>query len=149
MLGQAEVVPYLMGRGLLGAEAVVDGGIVVREVSSRNSNFAVAVEGGPSYLLKQGRSAEGAVTVAREAAVFVELLDRGEDLKRYLPGLVGYDPEAGVLALGLLPDAEDLRSRQTRTEAFPEALGEQLGAALGTLHREMWAEYPSAPTPWV
>jgi aminoglycoside phosphotransferase (APT) family kinase protein len=150
VLGQAEIAPYLMRRGLLAAGTVVDGAVVVREVSSRNSNFAVAVDGGPSYLLKQGRSAAGAATIAREAAVFEELLERGEELRRFLPGVVGYDREAGVLALELLPGAEDLRSRQTRTEEFPAALAGQLGTALGTLHREMRGTYPPpTPTPGI
>jgi Ser/Thr protein kinase RdoA (MazF antagonist) len=149
VVGQAEVVPYLLRRGLLTTEAVVDGGVVVREVSSRNRNFAVEVDGGPSYLLKQGRSAEGAATVAREAAVIEELIDRGEELTSRLPGFLGYDPEEGLLALELIADAEDLRTRQLRTEAFPAELGERLGAALGTLHREMRATYPPARPPWV
>lgn len=142
-------MPYLLRRGLLEAEAVVDGAVVVRELSNRNRNFAVAVDGGPSYLLKQGRSAEGAAIVAREAAVYEELLDRTDESRRHLPGLVGYDPDAQVLALELLEDAEDLRARQVRGEAFPRALGERLGSALGTLHREMRGTYPPAPTPWV
>lgn len=149
MLGQEEVAPYLMRRGLLTPEAVVDGRIAVREVSSRNRNFAVTVEGETSYLLKQGRSAEGAATVAREAAVFGELSARGEELAHHLPAFVGYDADQAVLVLELLPEAEDLRVRQARTESFPAVLGEQLGSALGTLHREMRAPYPPAPTPWV
>lgn len=149
MLGQAEVAGYLLRRGMLAAEAVVGGGLVVREVSSRNCNFAVEVEEGPSYLLKQGRSVEGVATVAREAAVYEELIERGEELQAHLPGLVGYDHDEGVLALELLPEAEDLRSHQMRLEAFPATLGEQLGRALGTLHREMRETYPDAPTPWV
>lgn len=149
MLGQEEVTGYLLRRGLLAAEAVVDGTVVVRELSSRNRNFAVEVEGGRSYLLKQGRSAGGAATVAREAAVFEELLERGNELARALPEVVGYDPEAKVLTLELVREAEDLRTRQLRLEAFPAALGEELGRALGTLHREMRATFPPAPTPWV
>ncbi len=149
MLGQEEVAGYLLRRGLLTAEAVVGGEVVVREISSRNRNFAVEVDGGPSYLVKQGRSAEGAATVAREAAVLEELVTRGDELQIHLPGLVGYDPAEGLLVLELLREAEDLRTRQARLEAFPAALGEQLGSALGTLHREMREKYPEAPTPWV
>lgn len=149
MLEQEEVVGHLLRCGLLSAEAVVGGGVVVREVSSRNRNFAVAVDGGPSYLLKQGRSAEGAATVAREAAVLEEVAARGDEVKAHLPDLVGYDRGEGLLVMELLRDGEDLRTRQTRLESFPETLGEQLGSALGALHREMRENYPQAPTPWV
>jgi aminoglycoside phosphotransferase (APT) family kinase protein len=149
VLGHEEVAGYLLRRGLLSAEAVVGGGVVVREVSSRNRNFAVEVDGGSSYLLKQGRSADGAATVAREAAVLEEVGSRGEEVKARLPEIVGYDAGEGVLVLELLRGAEDLRTRQTRRKEFPEHLGEQLGGALGTLHRELQETYPPAPTPWV
>jgi Phosphotransferase enzyme family len=122
---------------------------VVRDVSSRNSNFAVEATDGPSYLLKQGRAAEGAVTVAHEAAVYEQLVAKGEVLRSQLAGYVGYDPDEGVLVLELLREVEDLRTRHLRLEAFPPVLGEALGAALGTVHREMRATYPKASPPWV
>ncbi len=149
MLGQADVAGYLQRRGLLRAESVVAGRLVIREVSSRNLNFAVEVGDGPSYLLKQGRSAAGAATVAREAAVYGELVERGSELRSHLAGLVDYDQDEGVLVLELLDEAEDLHRRHLQLEELPPRLGEALGAALGTLHREMRETYPPAPTPWV
>ncbi len=148
MLGQAEAVDYLLRRGLLEPEAVVAGELVVRDVSSRNCNFAVEVGDGTSYLLKQGRSADGAATVAREAAVYERLVAEGEELRAFLPAFLGYDAKEGVLVLELL-EAEDLRTRQLRLEEFPAALGEALGTALGTLHRKTRAIYPEARPPWV
>ena len=47
VLEQAEAAGYLLDRGLLTPETVVGGGLVVREVSSRNRNFAVAASTGP------------------------------------------------------------------------------------------------------
>jgi aminoglycoside phosphotransferase (APT) family kinase protein len=148
VLEQAEAAGYLLDRGLLTPETVVGGGLVVREVSSRNRNFAVEASEGASYLLKQGRSAEGAATVAREAAVYEELLRRGEELLPRLARFVEYDAAAGVLVLELVRGAEDLRTRHARLEAFPERHGRDLGAALGTLHREMRATYPPAKPTW-
>jgi aminoglycoside phosphotransferase (APT) family kinase protein len=148
VLEQAEAAGYLLDRGLLTPETVVGGGLVVREVSSRNRNFAVAASTGPSYLLKQGRSAEGAATVAREAAVYEELFRRGDELLPRLARFVEYDADAGVLVLELVRDAEDLRARHARLETFPECHGRDLGAALGTLHREMRATYPPASPAW-
>jgi Ser/Thr protein kinase RdoA (MazF antagonist) len=149
VLQQAEVLGYLLRRGLLEPEAVVGGEVTVREVSRRNRNFAVLASDGPSYLIKQGRSEEGAETVAREAAVYEELLARGVEIRSHLAGFLGYDPGEGVLVLELLQDAEDLGGRHHRLDAFPAALGGALGSLLGTLHREMRATYPEAPTPWV
>jgi Ser/Thr protein kinase RdoA (MazF antagonist) len=149
VLGQADVTEYLLRRGLLAPEVVVGGELVVREVSSRNRNFAVETSEGPGYLLKQGRSAAGAATVAREAGVYEHLVARGGELRSHLPGLVGYDADKEVLVLELLREAEDLRSRHLRLEEFPVQIGAGMGAALGILHRQMRAAYPEAPPPWV
>jgi aminoglycoside phosphotransferase (APT) family kinase protein len=148
VLAHEDVASYLLGRELLEPSAIVDGELVVRELSSRNRDFAVEATAGPSYLLKQGRAAEGAASVAREAAVYEELLTNGEELRSHLVGYVGYDGREGVLVLELLPDAEDLRTRHARDGEFPAALGEALGVALGTLHRETRGTYPPAPPPW-
>jgi hypothetical protein len=134
---------------LLAPEAVVAGGLVVRDVSSRNRNFAVEVTDGPSYLLKQGRAAAGAATVEREAEVYEQLVARGAVLRGQLAGYIGYDAEEGVLILELLREAEDLRARHRRLEAFPAVLGRALGAALGTVHREMRETSREASLPWV
>jgi len=148
-LGQGQVVEYLLRRGLLSPEVVVGGEVAVREASSRNANFAVEASEGPSYLVKQGRSAAGTVTVAREAAVYAELASRGEEVCSHLADFLGYDSEEGVLVLELVRDAEDVRSRQLRLEAFPADLGRELGHVLGTLHRELRADYPEARPPWI
>ncbi len=149
MLKQAEVAQYLLRRGLLTPEAVVGGDLLIRDISSRNRNFAVETTIGPSYLLKQGRAAKGALTVAREAGIYEQLVAKGGELRSRLAEYVGYDPDEGVLALELLRDAEDLRARHLRIEAFPAALGEALGAALGTVHREMRETNSEAALPWV
>jgi Ser/Thr protein kinase RdoA (MazF antagonist) len=148
VIEQAEVVDYLLRRGLLEPEAIVASDLVVRDVSSRNRNFAVEIRDGASYLLKQGRSADGSATVAREAAVYERLVEEGEELCAFLPDFLDYDAEEGVLVLELL-EAEDLRTRQLRLEEFPAALGEALGTTLGTLHRKTRATYPEARPPWV
>lgn len=149
MLSQAGVIGYLLHRGLIAPEAVVAGELVVRDVSSRNRNFAVEATEGPSYLLKQGRAGAGAATVAHEAAVYEQLVTRGDELRSHLAGYVGYDREERVLVLELLREAEDMRARQLRTEAFSPRLGEALGTALGTVHREMRGTEPAGPPPWV
>ena len=149
MLEQADVVPYLLERGLLAPAAVVDGGVVVRDVSRRNRNFAVERRDGPGYLLKQGLGPDGALTVAHEARVYEDLGAKAPGLAVHLPRFHGYDADRGILALGLIDDGEDLRAYHMRTGAFPTLLGEQLGRALAGLHREAPAAPGAARAPWV
>lgn len=134
MLDQADVVDYLLERGLLSRRAVVDGSVVVSDATSRNRNFKVECREGPSYLLKQGLDDDGLVTVAHEAAVYRSLSSGNRALRRYLPGYFGYDDDDQVLVLELV-SARDLREYHTETRRFPVTLGAWIGEALGALHR--------------
>lgn len=152
MLEQGEAVSYLLGRGLVDACSVVDGGIVVREVSRRNRNFAVDVGDAPSYLLKQGFGPGGAATVAHEAAVYQKLSVTGGAMDAYLPRFHGYDSDKRVLILELIRGAEDLGAYHWRRRRFPATLASAVGDALGRLHGaalpEVGAMFSGRP-PWV
>lgn len=152
MLSQADVAGYLLRRGLLSPERIVDGDFVVRNASSRNLNFKVEIKNGRSYLLKQGYGQEGEATVAREASVYRYLSGLDRDFTRHLPRFYGYDDQARVLVLELVSDSEDLRTHQTRLGQFPADLAESLGRALGKLHRlTRRPQAASAPdrAPWI
>jgi len=149
LLQQADVVAYLLERGLLTPSAVVDGGVIVRDASSRSRNFAVERRDGPGYLLKQGLGAEGALTVAHEARVYHDLGVQASGFAVHLPRCYGYDCERGILILELIGGAEDLRAYHVRTGGFPSVLGEQLGRALARLHRDVPALPGPALAPWV
>ena len=149
MLEQAEVVGYLLERGLLAPAAVVDGGVIVRDVSRRNRNFAVERRDGPGYLLKQGLGADGALGVAHEARVYEDLGVKAAGFAVHLPRYYGYDSDRGILALELIGDGEDLCAYHVRTGTFPAALGEQLGRALARLQRETSPAPVAVPAPWV
>jgi hypothetical protein len=91
---------YLVHRGLLSAEDIVDREVVVRDASSRNRNFKVQRGTGDSYLLKQGIGAEGAATVAHEAAMYRMLSGVDGSLLDHVPRFFGYDAEEGVFTSG-------------------------------------------------
>ncbi len=149
---QAEVVEYLLDHGLLDASSVVDGGVIVRDASSRNRNFIVERRDGPGLVLKQGIGALGVATVAHEARVYRTLTAGGNAMAAWLPPVYGYDEARGVLAIGLVADGSDLRTHQVRSGRFPAQLAAALGRALGSLHRlTEFAEETVAPqvAPWV
>jgi Ser/Thr protein kinase RdoA (MazF antagonist) len=149
---QAEVVGYLLERGLLGAASVVDGKVVVRDASSRNRNFIVERRDGPGVVLKQGIGPLAVATVAHEARVYASLTARANGLSSWLAPFHGYDEQRGVLALGLVADGHDLRTHHLQTGRFPAQLAGSLGRALGALHRLTALAQPvAAPelAPWV
>ncbi len=159
MLAQSEVAPYLLKHRLVSAESIVEGDLVVMDVSRRNRNYKVVSESGSSYLLKQGIGAEGRATLANEAAVY-QLLQSDTStygLDCYLPRCYGYDPEEHILILELVRNGQDLREYHTSRGRFSTTVAGMLGNALGLLHRQMreqrkWSEdghrFSDQP-PWV
>lgn len=159
MLSQSEVAQYLLKRRLVSTESIVEGDLVVMDVSQRNRNYKVVNERGPSYLLKQGIGPEGRATLGNEAAVYQLLQsDRSaHGLDCFLPHSYGYDPEEHILILELVRNGQDLREYHTSRGRFSTTIAGILGNALGLLHRQMreqrkWSEdghrFSDQP-PWV
>jgi len=134
MLSHADVPAWLVARGLLDNDAVLDGDLVVRDVSSRNRNYRVETNGARGYLLKQGLGDEAAATVANEASVY-QALGAEPALAAILPRLHHYDADERVLVLELVSDGQDLRVYHSATGRFSAGPSAALGTALGALHR--------------
>jgi hypothetical protein len=130
MLGEREVLDLLMARELLSPQAVVDGGLAIRDVSRRNRNFRVTTREGPSYLVKQGFGAGGRATVGNEAAAYAAL---AAPIGRYLPACHAWVPERALLVLELVARGRTLADHHARGR-FSGAVAGALGRALGILH---------------
>jgi aminoglycoside phosphotransferase (APT) family kinase protein len=145
MLSQSDVGRYLLDRGLVTASDLVDGELVVRDVSSRNRNYRAETREGPCYLLKQAIGAEMLTTVGNEAAAYERLALGGGELGALLPGYYGYDTQKGLLVIESVRGAETLRALQSASGRFPTRSAAALGRALGLLHRETAIVAAAAP----
>jgi thiamine kinase-like enzyme len=130
------VVHYLIGRGLLTREEVVDGGVTILERTSRNRNFLIMRTGKPGYFVKhiQPDQAASIQTLEREAACY-HLMRQDPvfaALRPLAPEMIAWDRHRYALVLELLPDAENLSAWQSRENRFPPEIAERLGVALGT-----------------
>lgn len=134
MLSQREVVPYLLARGLLTSQSVVEGNLVVDDVSRRNHNFLVACPSG-RYLLKQAADPERAQTISREAAFYRAVSEKENGLSRYLPKFYLHDKERDILIIESLENAETLREQQMRTGRSSIRVAEESAEALAALHQ--------------
>lgn len=154
MMTAADVVPYLLGRGLLSAQLVVDGDVVVLDVSRRNRNYKVITRAASSFLLKQSSDSRSSATIEREAMVYQWLhAQAGAPVVRYIPRFVDFDPGERLLVLELLPGARTYREQQLHGRRFPARPIGILGSALAELHRS-WrpADFPRAlvsSVPWI
>jgi Phosphotransferase enzyme family len=135
---QRDVTAYLIRRNLIESSSVVAGDLTILDVSRRNCNFKVISTHGPSYLIKQGMSPDGASTIAHEAAVYRLFHGRSEaqwaGIPRYLPKFYIYDEQERVLVLELISDAEDLYEHHTRTGRFAASIASMMGEGLAVLH---------------
>ncbi|HEX6183539.1 MAG TPA: phosphotransferase [Pyrinomonadaceae bacterium] len=141
IINRENITHYLLGRGLLSFDSVVDGDLLVVEVSSRNRNFKVMRGEEPGYFVKQVKTFEpqNVETLRYETACY--WLSRNdpdfEPLAALMPRFYDSDPVRHALVIELLPEGGSLADYHRQLGAFPVEVGVQLGRILGTYQREM------------
>jgi thiamine kinase-like enzyme len=132
-LALTDVPGYLLDLGLIERRSIVDGDLVVRDVSSRNGAFTVERERGDSYLLKQADEAFAAAG-RNEGRIYRALAAEGR-MRAHLPRLHRDDGAGRVLVLEFLRDAEDLTAYHRRRRRRPPVrVAAGVGAILAELH---------------
>ena len=164
MLSERELVALLRRHALVAPAAALEGDADLRitRVDRRNQNHRIQGAGAFDLFVKQGSSAGGAGTMAREAAVYEWLAHPSVQARagQALIRCLGHDAAARVLILEALPGAEDLQAYHLRTRRLPVGLAARLGATLAAVHAathlggEGSARAPSveevhAALPWV
>ena len=155
MLTERDVVPYLIGRGLLGPADVVDSSLSLSNASRRNRNYKVFRERGPCYLLKQAEHLESAVTLEHEAELYrVLATSDGLRCSAVLPRFFDYDDRERVLVVELFRGGEDFRHVRAVRRKLPTAVVRRLGSALAAVHSVAKLLPGSAPDglaahPWI
>ena len=141
IINRENITHYLLGRGLLSFDSVVDGDLLVVETSSRNRNFKVIRGDQPGYFVKQVKTFEpqNVETLRYESACY--WLSRNdpdfEPLAALMPRFYDSDPVRHALVIELLPEGGSLSDYHRQLGAFPIEVGVQLGRILGTYQREM------------
>jgi hypothetical protein len=135
------IAHYLLGRGLLTFDSVVDGDLMVVEASSRNRNFKVIRSASPGYFVKQVKTFEPqAVETMRYETACYWLAHHDPDfepLRALMPKFYDSDPARHALVVELLPEGGSLSDYHRQLGSFPVEVGVQLGRILGTYQREM------------
>ncbi|MET0646830.1 MAG: hypothetical protein ABW208_09435 [Pyrinomonadaceae bacterium] len=135
------IAHYLLGRGLLTFDSVVDGDLLVVEATSRNRNFKVIRTSSPGYFVKQVKTFEPqAVETMRYETACYWLSHNDPDfepLAALMPKFYDSDPARHALVIELLPEGGSLSDYHRQLGSFPVEVGIQLGRILGTYQREM------------
>jgi hypothetical protein len=154
ILSASNLLYYLLERGLVSAESVVDGDYLVVESSSRNRNFKVQRQRASGYFVKQVQQAEPqAITLLQREATAYWLAQNRPDfapLRAVTPTFHGYDPAHHVLIVDLLDAGENLSEHHRRLGAFPIDVAARLGQTLAHYHGVQPTETHFPKTvPWI
>lgn len=135
------IVYYLLERGLITFESVVDGDLMVVETSRRNRNFKVMRKHHQGYFVKQIQHWEPEAIVTLQCEAMCYWLSQSDaafaPLAALVPRFYAYDPGRHILIVELLPEGENLSEYQRRLGKFPLDVASKLGKLLGIYHREV------------
>jgi Ser/Thr protein kinase RdoA (MazF antagonist) len=131
MLEHSQIAPYLLQHGFIEARDVVDGGLSVEDVSSRNRVFLTQTRDGPARVVKQAAPG-GAAVLAHEADVLRALADVPA-LAAHVPRIAAFDASAAVLVLTTPSRGVTLSAAQGGGR-IPRGLIGVLGRVLAELH---------------
>jgi Phosphotransferase enzyme family len=143
-LKSTNIVHYLLEKGLISADQVVDGDFMVTEAPRRNRNFKVMKRDRAGLFVKQVQRWEpqAIATVQLEAHCY-RLTNQDRDfmaLRDIVPKFYFYDEGRAVLVTELLPGGETLAEYHFRNGGFPTEVAVQLGEAFGKYHRQVRSE---------
>lgn len=129
---------YLMSRGLISPESLVDGDLVIVESGRRNRNFKVIRRNSPGLFIKQiGKSDPQSFQTMQREAQFYARLDIDSKLSAVAamtPKLIDFDPSRYVLTITLTTGGESLAMYQMRKQDYSEENARLVGKALAVFH---------------
>jgi tRNA A-37 threonylcarbamoyl transferase component Bud32 len=139
-LDPRSVVDFLLERGAIAPEDVLDRSLSVRPLRRRNACFAVRRDGAGGLFVKQARtgdplnrvSLDVEWRVARAAAEGARLAP----VAAVSPALRLYDEHRRILVFELLEEAEELNTVARREGGLAPDLARALGSCVGVLHRD-------------
>ena len=130
---------YLVDRGLLAVQSILEGDLIVSSAMRRNRNLRVARKRDVSYLVKQPDDPSARMTLRNEAAFYalVQESERCAPLRELVPRLRHFDATESIVVLELIAGAKPLAAHYASYDGqpFPTAGARAAGRAIGTLHR--------------
>ena len=112
LLDLDSVAGYLLGRGIVDSESIVDGDLEIARLSGRNQNFKVTGREREGLLVKQAPVDVGDVhgSVLREAQLYsvVATTPDFDAARPFIPDLLETDDSDGIMIARLLPDVRTL-----------------------------------------
>ena len=135
------IVHYLTDQNLISTESVVDGDLMVVDMTRRNRNFKILRKTDKGLFVKQPRNfdVQSVASLVREAQSYrlVATDPAFRAISGLMPSSLHFDTARNILVLGLLPESENLSEMYRRLGEFPSYIAATLGRSLGCYHREV------------
>jgi len=141
-LSKANIITYLLGKGLLTFEQAVKGDIVVIDVTRRNKNLKVVLPGNEGgYFVKQiqAQNPTSVANLRREATCYWLASSHSDfrSMKPLVPKYLYYDTDKNVLITAILPHSMNLTQYYSQNGRFDGTVAKELGKTLGTYHSKI------------
>ncbi len=140
VLNSSNIVHYLLERGLVTGQQIVDGDYMVVEAPRRNRNFKIVRRDQTGLFLKQvQRWDQPSLATLKTEALCYQLTNQTEfaPLRNLVPEFHGYDEKSAVLVTELLPGGQSLNDYYYQHGKIPNEVATQLGSAFGRYHGQV------------
>lgn len=141
VLNSSNIVHYLLERGLVSTQQIVDGDYMVVEAPRRNRNFKIVRQDQSGLFLKQVQRWDqpSLATLQLEAHCYRLTNESAEfaALRDLVPPFHGYDERGAILITELLRGGQSLSEYYYQSGKIPNEVATQLGRAFGRYHRNV------------
>lgn len=137
---------YLLSKGLISYESVVDGDLTITDASHRNRAFRVLRGAQPGYFVKQIRNWDPVSIAGWEQE---DVCYRRFSSSHFLPKHYLSDAESRILVLDLVRESETLSEYHRHQPLDWVAAGRRQGSTLSALHRATQGTETSGKIPWI
>jgi hypothetical protein len=138
LITRNNVCHYLIAKGLVSSESVVDGDFAVIDVSGRNRNFKILRGRHPGLFVKQIQNWDPQTVAMLQCETACYWLARNDGnfstLFDLVPEFYWFDAERHILITQLISNGENLYEHFRRVGSLRHEIAVKLGKALGTYH---------------
>lgn len=135
------ITPYLIEKKLVDIESIIDGDLRIVDISRKNRNLKVVRKNAVSLLMKQANIGDkySRLTIQREASLYEAVYSMTEltSIRSVFPRFLGYDPNADILTIEFVNEAESLNEYfyNTSFDKLPTEPSLRLGILMASYHK--------------
>jgi len=139
LLHTENICPYLLHKGLIESETLVNGDLVITATPTRNNVFRVQSSGSRSLFVKQvsafGNAETAILKREAEAYRFISETPGYEKLQQHIPAFIHYDAQQHILVTEYRPNTQSTHDHYLAQQVFPPALAAEQARILATVHK--------------